>query len=164
MRGMASDAAMRDAAVQLVPAARGPRAAAHGPGLQRGGVRPPAVRRAPRAVPEGRQARGSSTDGTARIPARSCSSARRWRVALGLLGLQRGRQQADRHRHDAHPVRRADGPGVSDPEWIRLRQAIRQANRSAGAIFEFLERKPELHQDVRASSSSRPRTGSRSRT
>ncbi len=35
-------------------------------------------------------------------------------------------------------------------EWIRLRRAIRQANRSAGAVFEFLERKPELHQDVRA--------------
>ncbi len=35
-------------------------------------------------------------------------------------------------------------------EWIRLRKALRQANRSAGAIFEFLERKPELHQDVRA--------------
>ena len=35
-------------------------------------------------------------------------------------------------------------------EWIRLRRAIRQANRSAGGIFEFLERKPELHQDVRA--------------
>jgi ATP-binding cassette, subfamily B, bacterial len=31
-------------------------------------------------------------------------------------------------------------------EWIRLRQALRQANRSAGGIFEFLERKPELHQ------------------
>jgi ATP-binding cassette, subfamily B, bacterial len=31
-------------------------------------------------------------------------------------------------------------------EWIGLRKALRQANRSAGAIFEFLERKPELHQ------------------
>jgi ATP-binding cassette, subfamily B, bacterial len=35
-------------------------------------------------------------------------------------------------------------------EWIRLQKAIRQANRSANAIFEFLERKPELHQDVHA--------------
>jgi ABC-type multidrug transport system fused ATPase/permease subunit len=35
-------------------------------------------------------------------------------------------------------------------EWLRLRKAIRQANRSANGIFEFLERKPELHQDVRA--------------
>jgi ATP-binding cassette, subfamily B, bacterial len=34
--------------------------------------------------------------------------------------------------------------------WMRLRRAIRQANRSASGIFEFLERKPELHQDVRA--------------
>lgn len=30
--------------------------------------------------------------------------------------------------------------------WLRTRKAIRQANRSAGGIFEFLERKPELHQ------------------
>jgi ABC-type multidrug transport system fused ATPase/permease subunit len=35
-------------------------------------------------------------------------------------------------------------------EWIRLRRTLRQANRSANAVFEFLERKPELHQDVRA--------------
>src|SRR5262249_6941355 len=35
-------------------------------------------------------------------------------------------------------------------EWLRSRRAIRQANRSAGGIFEFLERKPELHQDVGA--------------
>ncbi len=31
-------------------------------------------------------------------------------------------------------------------EWIRLQKALKQANRSAGGIFEFLERKPELHQ------------------
>lgn len=35
-------------------------------------------------------------------------------------------------------------------ELLRYRKAIRQANRSASGIFEFLERKPELHQDVRA--------------
>ncbi len=35
-------------------------------------------------------------------------------------------------------------------EWLRLQQVIRQANRSAGGIFEFLERKPELHQTVGA--------------
>jgi ABC-type multidrug transport system fused ATPase/permease subunit len=35
-------------------------------------------------------------------------------------------------------------------EWIRLQKALRQANRSAGGIFEFLERKPELHQAVGA--------------
>jgi ATP-binding cassette, subfamily B, bacterial len=35
-------------------------------------------------------------------------------------------------------------------ELLRLSKAIRQANRSAAGIFEFLERKPELHQDVRA--------------
>jgi ABC-type multidrug transport system fused ATPase/permease subunit len=35
-------------------------------------------------------------------------------------------------------------------EWLRLQKAIRQANRSASGIFEFLERKPELHQTVGA--------------
>ncbi len=33
---------------------------------------------------------------------------------------------------------------------VRHRRVLRQANRSAGGIFEFLERKPELHQDVGA--------------
>ena len=33
-------------------------------------------------------------------------------------------------------------------EWARLGKAVRQANRSARAIFEFLERRPELHQNV----------------
>jgi len=42
--------------------------------------------------------------------------------------------------------------GLSHPilEWIKLRRAIRQANRSAAGIFEFLERSPELHQNVGA--------------
>lgn len=31
-------------------------------------------------------------------------------------------------------------------EWVRMRRAVRQANRSSDGIFEFLERKPELHQ------------------
>ena len=35
-------------------------------------------------------------------------------------------------------------------EWVRLGKAIRQANRSARGIFEFLERRPELHQNVGA--------------
>jgi ATP-binding cassette, subfamily B, bacterial len=35
-------------------------------------------------------------------------------------------------------------------EWIRLGKAIRHANRSARGIFEFLERRPELHQNVGA--------------
>jgi ABC-type multidrug transport system fused ATPase/permease subunit len=30
--------------------------------------------------------------------------------------------------------------------WLNMRKSIRQANRSAGAIFEFLDRKPELQQ------------------
>jgi ABC-type multidrug transport system fused ATPase/permease subunit len=35
-------------------------------------------------------------------------------------------------------------------EWIRMRRVIQQANRSAAGIFEFLERSPELHQNVGA--------------
>jgi ABC-type multidrug transport system fused ATPase/permease subunit len=35
-------------------------------------------------------------------------------------------------------------------EWLRLSRSIRQANRSAHGIFEFLERRPELHQEVGA--------------
>jgi ABC-type multidrug transport system fused ATPase/permease subunit len=34
--------------------------------------------------------------------------------------------------------------------WLAMRKAIRQANRSAGAVFEFMERKPELQQPVGA--------------
>lgn len=30
--------------------------------------------------------------------------------------------------------------------WLAMRRAVRQANRSAAGVFEFLERKPELHQ------------------
>jgi ATP-binding cassette subfamily B protein len=30
--------------------------------------------------------------------------------------------------------------------WLGLRKTMRQANRSAGGIFEFLDRRPELHQ------------------
>jgi ABC-type multidrug transport system fused ATPase/permease subunit len=38
--------------------------------------------------------------------------------------------------------------GLTHPvlSWLKMRKSIRQANRSAGGIFEFLERKPELHQ------------------
>jgi ATP-binding cassette, subfamily B, bacterial len=35
-------------------------------------------------------------------------------------------------------------------EWLKMRRTIRQANRSAAGIFEFLERSPELHQNVGA--------------
>jgi ATP-binding cassette subfamily B protein len=42
--------------------------------------------------------------------------------------------------------------GLAHPivQWLRMRKAIRQANASAGEIFEFLERSPELHQNVGA--------------
>jgi ABC-type multidrug transport system fused ATPase/permease subunit len=42
------------------------------------------------------------------------------------------------------------GLGHPITEWLGMRKAIRQANRSARGIFEFLERRPELHQDVGA--------------
>jgi ATP-binding cassette, subfamily B, bacterial len=42
------------------------------------------------------------------------------------------------------------GLGQPITEWLGMRKAIRQANRSARGIFEFLERRPELHQDVGA--------------
>ncbi len=35
-------------------------------------------------------------------------------------------------------------------EWLRFNRVMRQANRSSRAFFEFLERRPELHQDVGA--------------
>jgi ABC-type multidrug transport system fused ATPase/permease subunit len=31
-------------------------------------------------------------------------------------------------------------------EWLAMRRAVRHANRSASAIFDFLDRKPDLHQ------------------
>jgi ABC-type multidrug transport system fused ATPase/permease subunit len=42
--------------------------------------------------------------------------------------------------------------GIAYPinEWLRMRRSIRHANRSARGIFEFLERRPELHQPVGA--------------
>jgi len=42
--------------------------------------------------------------------------------------------------------------GLAHPiaEWLKVRRTIRQANRSAAGIFEFLGRSPELHQNVGA--------------
>jgi ABC-type multidrug transport system fused ATPase/permease subunit len=42
--------------------------------------------------------------------------------------------------------------GLAHPivDWLKARAAIRQANRSAAGIFEFLDRSPELHQNVGA--------------
>jgi ABC-type multidrug transport system fused ATPase/permease subunit len=42
--------------------------------------------------------------------------------------------------------------GLAHPitEWLGMRKSIRQANRSARSVFEFLERRPELHQNVGA--------------
>jgi len=42
--------------------------------------------------------------------------------------------------------------GLAHPisEWLRMSKLIRQANRSARGTFEFLERRPELHQNVGA--------------
>ncbi|QEH37118.1 Putative multidrug export ATP-binding/permease protein [Aquisphaera giovannonii] len=42
------------------------------------------------------------------------------------------------------------GLAVPISRWLKLRDLITQANRSASGIFEFLERSPELHQNVGA--------------
>jgi len=38
--------------------------------------------------------------------------------------------------------------GLTRPtlEWLATRRSVRQANRSATGVFEFLDRKPELQQ------------------
>ena len=136
---LASDAAMRDASVQLCPAPRRPRPAPDGAGLRRRGVRQAAVRRASRTVPAGRL-RGGSSPRDALNPstgllfgaaiasrwgcsATTSSSTKQIAIAtmlillVSLAGL-------------AYPIRSGCGCG----------QAIRQANRSAGGVFEFLER------------------------
>ncbi len=42
--------------------------------------------------------------------------------------------------------------GLAHPisQWLSARATLRQANRSAAGVFEFLERSPELHQNVGA--------------
>jgi ABC-type multidrug transport system fused ATPase/permease subunit len=42
------------------------------------------------------------------------------------------------------------GLAVPVLDWLRMKRSLRQANRSARGIFEFLERKPELHQELAA--------------
>jgi ABC-type multidrug transport system fused ATPase/permease subunit len=42
------------------------------------------------------------------------------------------------------------GLAVPIGEWVAMRNSIRHANRSARGIFEFLERRPELHQNLGA--------------
>ncbi len=67
-------------------------------------------------------------------------------LALGLLGY------SVVAKHDLAPasalVMSAALGSLAYPlqRWLRMRKAVRLANRSAGAIFDFLERKPELHQ------------------
>ena len=72
-------------------------------------------------------------------------------IALGLLGYNVVVSEQIAIAHDADPAgRRSRAWPIRSSEWIRHRKAIRQANRSARGIFEFLERKPELHQNVGA--------------
>ena len=54
---------------------------------------------------------------------RQISPASAWVMTVALLGL-------------IYPIL----------SWLRMRKSVRQATRSAGTIFDFLERKPELHQ------------------
>ena len=116
-----------------LPAARGPGPAPHGPGLRRRGLRPPAVRRAPRSVPPGRLRGGSVTERHAQPqhgPAvRGGASRSRW----GCSGYNVARSTS-RSRSRTMLILFVSLAGLAYPiaEWLRLRRAIRQANRSAG--------------------------------
>ena len=67
-------------------------------------------------------------------------------LALGLLGYSV--VAARRIAPASALVMSAALAGLTYPalNWLRTRKAIRHANRSAGAIFDFLDRKTELHQ------------------
>jgi len=71
-------------------------------------------------------------------------------LALGLLGYNI--LITDRISITTMLVLIATLAGLGHPlaSWLSLRKTLRQANRSAGGIFEFLERSPELHQNVGA--------------
>jgi ABC-type multidrug transport system fused ATPase/permease subunit len=71
-------------------------------------------------------------------------------VALGLLGYNV--LIRERISIATMLVLMAALAGLAHPisQWIALRRTLRQANRSATGIFEFLERSPELHQNVGA--------------
>jgi ATP-binding cassette, subfamily B, bacterial len=71
-------------------------------------------------------------------------------VALGLLGF--GVLIREQISIATMLVLMAALAGLAHPvaRWLAHRRAIRQANRSATGIFEFLERTPELHQNVGA--------------
>ncbi len=71
-------------------------------------------------------------------------------IALGLLGYN----VVESHRISIASmlILFVSLAGLAHPiaEWVRMTRAIRHANRSARGIFEFLERRPELHQNVGA--------------
>ena len=71
-------------------------------------------------------------------------------IALGLLGYNV--VVNDRISIASVVILLVSLAGLAHPitEWLRLGKSIRQANRSARGIFEFLERRPELHQNVGA--------------
>jgi ATP-binding cassette, subfamily B, bacterial len=71
-------------------------------------------------------------------------------VALGLLGYNV--VVNDRISIASVLILLVSLAGLAQPitEWLGMSKAIRQANRSARGIFEFLERRPELHQNVGA--------------
>jgi ATP-binding cassette subfamily B protein len=71
-------------------------------------------------------------------------------VALGLLGYNV--VVNDRVSLATMLILLVSLAGLAHPivDWLHMNKAIRHANRSARGIFEFLERRPELHQDVGA--------------
>ncbi|MDG3006273.1 ABC transporter ATP-binding protein [Paludisphaera mucosa] len=71
-------------------------------------------------------------------------------TALGLLGYNV--LVKDRISIATMLILIASLAGLAFPilQWVKMRQAVRHANRSAAEIFEFLARSPELHQHVGA--------------
>ena len=123
---------MRDAAVQLCLLHEDLGPAPDGPGLRRGELRQAAVRRAPRAVPRGRRA-ADQDRGPAEPDHRPALRRGGDRSRSGCSGYNvAGHASRSRPRRCWCWSSSLAGLAYPIAEWLRLRQAIRQANRSAG--------------------------------
>lgn len=71
-------------------------------------------------------------------------------IALGLLGYNVLIREQISIATMLVLIASLTGLALPISEWLKTRRAVRQANRSAAGIFEFLQRSPELHQDVGA--------------
>ncbi len=84
-------------------------------------------------------------------------------IALGLLGYLVFRSRLS---PAGAAVLLGVAVGMTGPlgAWLDLRKTLRQAGRSAEALFEYLEQRPDLQQTVGRNSWRRSRIGSASRT